>query len=690
MGQHSSTGSGIGAKTQGRRRRPRRTATVNPTAAKGVTRHRESETRTQPPDRTGRLRAPRRSVVMDASHALAAPNADSAGNSVFGGLVRELATSILTAAVLLAALTVYYARDLPDTDSLWRPDRAPRYTILAADGSPLSTGGTRFGAPVRLAELPPHVVQAVLAVEDRNFHHHFGVNPLSVARAIAVNASDGSIRQGGSTITQQLAKNLFLNSDRTLKRKVQELLLALWLERKFTKDEILTLYLNRVYLGAGAYGIDAASFRYFGKPARRLALNEAALLAGLLKAPSRYNPTQHPEDAGHRAQIVVNAMVEAGFIDRQTADQALTTPIYLQPPTYAGAGYFIDHTLREARARVPDNDADLIIRTTFDPAMQFAMEQGLAHARHRGDLPDAGRGRATPNADVEIAAVVLDRFGAVRAMVGGRDYAISQFNRATQARRQPGSAFKPFVYLAALDAGVHPDHRLLDQPVTVEGWRPDNYKGRFYGDVSVTEALARSLNAATIRLQEWVGRDRVRALARAAGFPEPLNPDPALALGVDVISPLHLAQAYLPLVNNGYARPAHVVTSIETAEGDVLFSHRIHATAQVASPHAVEQLNMMMQAVTEWGTGRNARVPGWPVAGKTGTTQNNRDAWFAGHTAGLVGVVWVGRDDYKPMDDVTGGKIPARLWSTIMTEILRPLSPLSTDTINTTWPPGNG
>ena len=468
-----------------------------------------------------------------------------------------------------------------------------------------------------------------------------------------------------------------MSSERTLKRKVQELLLALWLERRFTKDEILTLYLNRVYLGAGAYGIDAASHNYFGKPASDLALNEAALIAGLLKAPSRYNPTHHPHDAGARAQLVVESMVAAGYISRAEADTAITTPIYLQPPSLSAAGYFVDFVRQEMVRLVGHSDADLVIRTTLDPDIQFALETGLSRAVENGvfgtSQPGAGTENKSEQQSPETAIVVADRFGAVRALVGGRDYAKSQFNRATQSKRQPGSAFKPFIYLAAIEAGAQPDHLILDAPVSVGKWSPDNYEGKFYGTVTLTEALAKSMNSAAVRLQEWAGRDHVRAVATRMGFPGPLNPDAALALGVDAVSPYHLTQAWLPCANGGYRSDTHVITSIQTVEGIPLYQYRDDNSQLAASPQAIAAIDMMLRAVTNTGTGRNARIDGISVAGKTGTTQGNRDAWFAGYAGGLVAVVWVGNDDYSPMDGITGGRAPAMIWSSVMSEIFSTL-----------------
>ncbi|MHA7872201.1 MAG: transglycosylase domain-containing protein, partial [Hyphococcus sp.] len=347
-----------------------------------------------------------------------------AARSRYLHLVADAGVFCFSILIALAGLFAYFAKDLPDTSGLWRHSGGPTATLLARDGSPIQIHGASMGAPVRLAELPSYVPEAILAVEDRNFYHHFGVNPISVARAALVNARRGKVVQGGSTITQQLAKNVFLSADRTMKRKAQELLLALWLERQFTKQEILTLYLNRVYFGAGAYGIDAASYRYFGKAARALSLGEAAVLAGLLKAPSRFAPTSNPEDAGKRGRLVIDKMVAAGFLTAQEAASAVNKPILLATPKFSAAPYFVDYALREARALVGDVDADLMVWTTFDPKAQEAAETGLVAglATASGEL-----------SNTQTAVVILDGEGGVRAMIGGRDYQASQFNRAVQA-----------------------------------------------------------------------------------------------------------------------------------------------------------------------------------------------------------------------------------------------------------------
>lgn len=587
----------------------------------------------------------------------------TARGKTYMGLVADAGVFCLSMLIGLAALFVYFARDLPDTNVLWRDSGAPKITLLAADGSPIRIHGASMGAPVRLAELPRYVPEAILAVEDRNFYHHFGVNPVSVVRALIVNARQGGVVQGGSTITQQLAKNVFLSADRTVKRKAQEFLLALWLEQKFTKEEILTLYLNRVYFGAGAYGIDAASYRYFAKPARQLDVGEAAVLAGLLKAPSRFAPTTNPEDAGRRGRLVIDQMVVAGFLEPEEAAAVVQQPIILSSPRFSAAPYFVDHASREARLLAGDIDADLMVWTTFDPATQAAAEMGLIAgvASAQSDL-----------SETQSAVVVMDGEGAVRAMIGGRDYQESQFNRAVQAQRQPGSVFKPFVFLAAMEQGYRADDIVVDAPVSIGKWSPDNYDSKYYGEVSLREALARSLNSATIRVQETAGRRAVRHAAQSMGWPGALGPGPSLALGVDDVSPLALAGAYAPFANGGFRVQTRVIDRIETTDGDLIYQRPGSVLDQAASSSAIREVNQMMRSVVDWGTGRAASVAGYDVAGKTGTSQDSRDGWFAGHAGGFVCVVWVGRDDNAPMAGVTGGRAPAIIWREIMARALPP------------------
>ncbi|MBY0421684.1 MAG: transglycosylase domain-containing protein, partial [Parvularculaceae bacterium] len=481
----------------------------------------------------------------------------------------------------------------------------------------------------------------------------------SVVRAALVNASEGAIEQGASTITQQLAKNLFLKPDRTMKRKMQELLLALWLEQRFKKNEILTLYLNRAYFGAGAYGVDAAARRYFDKPARKLSVGEAAVLAGLLKAPSRYAPTSDPQTAGARARLVIGAMVESRFLSVDDARRALAEPVYLSSPRFAAAPYFVDEALREATALAHGYDADFVVETTFDPRVQRAVETGFIAGQALEPLGDG----------VEAAVVVVDRGGAVRAMIGGVDYRKSQFNRATQARRQPGSAFKPFVYLAALESGRHPDDLVEDAPISIGRWSPGNFKDKYYGTVTLIDAMAHSMNSAAVRVQESTGRARVREAARRLGLAGVKTTGPALALGVDEVTPLELADAYAAIANGGFRAPAHLVQRIRTSDGQLVYE-RPNVVEQAARPEAVFALDSMLEAVVTRGTGRRARLAGYAAYGKTGTTQDSRDAWFAGHAGGLAAVVWIGRDNHEPIDGLLGGAAPAVLWRETMQRAL--------------------
>lgn len=577
----------------------------------------------------------------------------------------EAGVFVLWSCLALVLGLVIVSKDLPDTQSLWRQDKGPKISLLATDGTPIVVQGEVRGGPVRLADLPPYVAEAILAVEDRNFYHHFGVNPFSIIRALLVNLTTGEVRQGGSTLTQQLAKNLFLSSEQTYKRKVQELLLAFWLEYRFTKEELLTLYLNRVYFGAGAYGIDAASYRYFDVPARELTLNESAVLAGLLKAPSRYAPTHNPDDAGARARLVLSAMVDAGYLTEQKAQQSMRAPVYLRQARFSKAPYFVDHAMAAARNASRRVDHDLIVKTTFDPALHTALSDGVHAGIKQAKIPD----------EVQVAGVIIDENGAVRALIGGRNYAETQFNRATQARRQPGSAFKPFVYLAGLEAGLKASDLIDDLPVSVGNWAPRNYGDHYMGPVSLATALARSLNGATIRLQEKVGRKKVRALAKNAGLTGPLTTGPSLGLGVDVVSPLQLAGAYAVFSNGGYGVRVHSIEEITDNDGNMVYQNQAPRGDLIADPKSVYMLNEILKGVAVFGTGKAAALENWQVAGKTGTTQNNRDAWFAGHVNGLVCVIWVGKDDNSPMQNITGGGAPAIIWREVMGRALISATP---------------
>jgi len=566
-----------------------------------------------------------------------------------------------------AGVVLWYAHDLPDTSHLNEITRRPAVTLVTADGQIVATFGDLYGANLSLDELPSYLPKAVMAIEDRRFYAHPGIDARGLARAMWVNLRSGKFVQGGSTITQQLAKNLFLTPERTLKRKVQEVLLALWLERTYSKDEILTLYLNRVYLGSGVYGVDAAAKKYFGKSARNVTLLEAATLAGLLKAPSHYNPSSDPEAAKQRAAVVLKSMVDAGFISSTQNVAALAGSATLgKAATSDRLGrYFADWVYDQVSSYVGTSDRDLVVVTTIDLRLQNIAETELQRI-----IAAEGPKRGVSQA----ALVMMTPDGAVRAMVGGRDYQESEFNRATQAMRQPGSAFKLFVFLAALEAGMAPDDHIVDSPIQIRNWRPENYQNKYYGDVTLREAFARSLNSVAVQLYLKTGGTAVEKAATRLGITADLNPDPALALGSSEVNLLELTQAYAVFANQGQGVWFRGIDEIRDSTGAVLFRRSGDGPGRVVESRQVNQMNDMMTAVVEWGTGKSAAL-GRPAAGKTGTSQDFRDAWFMGFTAELVTGVWVGNDDNKPMDKVTGGTLPALIWRSVMSKALEGTPP---------------
>jgi penicillin-binding protein 1A len=580
------------------------------------------------------------------------------------GLWRSLKWGATGLAALLAvfALTIgYFALGLPDVSSMAEAQRKQSVSLLAADGSLLVSYGDLYGEAIQVRDLPPALPLAVLAVEDRRYFEHSGVDPRGLLRAVLANLRAGGIVQGGSTITQQLAKNLFLTHERTLKRKIQELMLALWLERKFDKYQILTLYLNRVYLGAGAYGVDAAARRYFGKSATEVNLYEAAVIAGLLKAPSRYSPARDADAADARARVVLDAMVEAGFIDAGAADKAYAEKERGLPAEPGSAArYFGDWVLSQLVSYVGPERRDLIVETTLDPRLQILAEQAIAKT-----LEDSGAERQAGQA----ALVTLDGEGAVRALVGGRDYQESQFNRATQALRQPGSAFKLFVYLTAFEQGYGPESGALDQPIEVAGWAPENYSREYRGRVSLREAFAKSYNSVAVALSEAVGRDKVIETARRLGITSDLPNEPSLALGTSEVTLIELTGAYAAVANGGESVWPFAVTRIRGTDGTLLYQRVDPGGERVISPMALARITEAMQAAVVEGTGRRAAIDR-PAIGKTGTSQNFRDAWFIGATAELTTGVWFGNDDGSAMSKVTGGSLPATTWAAFMAEAL--------------------
>jgi penicillin-binding protein 1A len=573
------------------------------------------------------------------------------------------------ALLIIAATLAYYTLRIPDPMALRLKDQAPVVRVLASDGSLLSErGGGDAYVPIDL--LPRHLIDAVIATEDRRFFKHWGIDPSGMIRAAFTNLSQGRLAQGGSTLTQQLAKNLFLGSERTWARKVEELILALWLEVRLGKRNILELYLNRVYFGAGAYGVETAAQRFFAKSARHVTLGEAAMLAGLLKAPSKYSPASHPPMARERANNVLVKMVEAGFISREAGEEAAReTPQFLGlvQRTRSGVEYAVDAALERLPALVAAPSSDLVIETTIDPGLQHRI-QALVQTVLANEGAAANAGQA--------GVVLMDRDGAIRALVGGRSYAESQFNRAIKARRQPGSAFKMFVYLAALESGLTPDSTVLDLPILGSGWSPRNEGAGYRGSVTLRDALALSMNAAAARLNMTVGPRKTAAVAQRLGIRSPLRADASLALGTSEVSLIELTGAYGVLANGGRSVDAHIVRRVRTAGGKALFERDHPEPAKVVvAPVHVAAMNDMLGAVLASGTGKRAALPGHAAAGKTGTSQDFRDAWFVGYAGEFVAGVWVGNDDGRPMHRVMGGSLPARLWHDIMLTALEGRTP---------------
>ncbi|MFL6791845.1 MAG: transglycosylase domain-containing protein [Bradyrhizobium sp.] len=564
----------------------------------------------------------------------------------------------LWAAIAIIGVMVYVGAHLPAIQSLEIPKRPPTIQIVGLDGSVLATRGEMAGANVALKDLPPYLPKAFIAIEDRRFYSHYGVDPVGIARAAVTNILHRSVSQGGSTLTQQLAKNLFLTQERTLQRKLQEVELALWLERKHSKAQILELYLNRVYFGSGAYGVEAAAQRYFGKSAKNVTLAEAAMLAGLVKSPSRLAPNRNPEGAEQRAQIVLAAMADAKFITDAQAQASIGHPSYNVKPVGAGTVNYVADWIGEVLDDlVGQIDQSIVVETTIDPKLQ-----GVAEA----SIIDELAAKSVKFNVNQGALVAMAPDGAVRAMVGGRNYAESQYNRAVTARRQPGSAFKPFVYLTAIEAGLTPETIRQDAPLDVKGWKPENYTHEYFGAVTLTQALAMSLNTVAVRLGLEIGPKNVVRTAHRLGISSKLDANASIALGTSEVSVVELVGAYAPFANGGLGVSPHVVTKIRNHEGKVLYARPADQLGQVIEPRHVAMMNAMMQETLISGTARKAEIPGWIAAGKTGTSQDFRDAWFIGYTAKLVTGVWLGNDDNSPTRKATGGGLPVEVWTRFM------------------------
>ena len=563
-------------------------------------------------------------------------------------------------AMALFGMVLHYTLLFPDPMAVGRGQRAPVIRILDHHGIQIAERGQPHDY-VPLALLPRHVPAALLAVEDRRFHSHWGIDPFGLARASFANLRAGRYAQGGSTLTQQLAKNLFLRPERTMSRKIDEFILAIWLEVRLTKEEILELYLNRVYFGGGAYGIEAAAQRYFAKRARDLTPAEAAIIVGLLKAPSRYSPATSPASARARGRQVLAMMAETGVIPAAEAQKSIRYPIRFASPSTTreatGLEYAIDHILEQLPAVVGRAGDDLIIETTLDGTLQRRAQATVARVLDREGRPvNAG----------QAAAVVLGLDGGIRALIGGRLHAESQFNRATKARRQPGSTFKPFVYLAALEAGLMPESMTEDAPVSVPGWHPRNEGGGYQGPITIRDSLVKSVNTVAVRLHLQHGAGKTVAVARRLGIESDLAAQPSLALGTSEVTLVELTGAFAAFAAEGRRVRPHIIRRVRTAAGKTIYERPAGKPEKVVDTLHGAAMTSMLSGVVTAGTGKAAALKGRAAAGKTGTSQDYRDAWFVGYTGDLIAGVWTGNDNGRPMERVTGGGLPARLWREIV------------------------
>jgi penicillin-binding protein 1A len=576
-------------------------------------------------------------------------------------VIYVLAILAVWAAIALVATILVFSQGLPDISKLYTIQRQPSINYLDRSGALITARGSQYAPPVKIDEMPPFVPAAFVAIEDRRFYHHMGFDMIGIMRAVVADLRHGHAAEGASTITQQLARNLFLTPDQTVKRKIQEVILAVELEHKFSMKEILALYMNRVYFGAGAYGIEAAAQRYFNKPASQLSVGEVAILAGLLKSPTHYSPISDRERAARRATIVLDKMVQTGAITPAQRADAFRNPVNVSPTLASQhAQYFIDWVDQQVRQLVGQPQQDLVVETTLDLPLD-AIASNVAQTVVA---------RETKAGVQQAALVALDGSGRVRAMVGGVNYAESQFNRAADAKRQAGSSWKPFVYLTAMEAGRTPDVQVVDEPVTINGWTPQNYTKKYLGQITLETALAQSINTVAARLADEVGRDNVARTAHRLGIMSTIGTDPSMALGAVEVSPIEMAQSYAAFSNGGFQTTAYGIERIRTTDGRVLYEHKNDARVSVVGNPPLSYMNRMLRQVVASGTGARAKIGGYDIAGKTGTTSDYKDAWFVGYTGGFVTAVWVGKDDNTPMRKITGGGPPADLWRGFMAQAL--------------------
>jgi penicillin-binding protein 1A len=577
-------------------------------------------------------------------------------------------TTVVAGVVLVAVLGlwiwIYWGLPaVPNADALWSMNRQQSIMFLDRNGAVLGVRGPYYGQRVHLTDLPAYLPQAFIAIEDRRFYEHEGVDRMAILRAVLANLRAGETVQGASTISQQLARNLFLTPEQSINRKLREMVLASRIEHRLTKDEILEMYLNRVYLGDQAFGVDAAARRYFGKPASRLSLAEAAMIAGLPKAPSNYAPTENLEAATNRQHVVLEAMVEAGFITPAQRDAAKAEQIHVvsRPPVERSMGYAFDLAVQQARQLVGGDTPDLVIQTTIDRNVQDAGADAIR--RRLGN-------RAFGRNPLQASFMAIDHDGGVRALIGGTNYTASKFDRVTQARRQPGSTFKVFVYTAALENGLDTEDVRYDEPIVIDGWEPHNYEEGYKGAITLRTAFALSINTVAAEVTHEIGPPHVAEVARRLG----ISSMPAagqfvpnsIALGSIEVNLWDLTSAISTYMNDGVRLDPHIIQSVSDSAGHVLYQRPPYQGQRVLDEDIVRKMTSMMGAVVLRGTGTAAQLGDRDVAGKTGTSSDWRDAWFVGYTADYTAGVWVGHDDHSPMGRTTGGTIPAQIWADTM------------------------
>ncbi|MEH6404360.1 MAG: PBP1A family penicillin-binding protein [Sneathiella sp.] len=584
-------------------------------------------------------------------------------------LVSWGATTALWGVLIVGCIFGYFAYTLPDVSGIDVIEKRPSMVLQTTSGAQFATYGDLYGTMLKPDAIPPSMKQALLATEDSHFYSHFGINPISLVRAMWRNYQAGRVVEGGSTITQQLAKNLFLTPDRNIQRKIREVLLAFWLEAKYSKDEILALYLNRMYFGSGTYGIDAAARKYFSKPAGKLTVVESAMLAGVLKAPSRYAPTVNLKRSQQRSTVVLRRMQDVGYLTKAQADNLVKNPAQLRHAgsRFKNVRYFSDWVVREVQSFMGRTEEDLVVVTTLDLKMQKVAERVLEKQLSKNSKKyKVG----------QAALLALSPTGQVKAMVGGRSYSKSPFNRATDARRQPGSVFKTIVYTAGFENGRDPDDVYLDGPININGWKPHNYTRRYSGAMTLRNAYAKSINTIAIKLSEDIGRQKVASMAGKLGLTGKMPAHPSISLGTNEVTLLEMTSAYAVIANGGRGVLPYGVLEIRNSRGKVLFKRKGSGLGRLISGKTVNNMRDIMTSTMISGTGRAAN-PGFAAAGKTGTTQDYRDAWFIGFTPNLVTGIWFGNDNGAPTKKVTGSNLPSYAWKDFMTATAGPTQTLA-------------